>query len=113
MIDQVMNSIYLRKYLRSNFEGTITKPLTRVEGTITKPLTRVEGTITKPLTRVEGTITKTLTRVEGTITKTLTRVGKHVYPIISSKYEHSVNIPYTTIKKQKSFACSSHLILMR
>ena len=91
MIDQVMNSIYLRKYLRSNFEGTITKPLTRVEGTITKPLTRVEGTITKPLTRV----------------------GKHVYPIISSKYEHSVNIPYTTIKKQKSFACSSHLILMR
>ena len=80
MIDQVMNSIYLRKYLRSNFEGTITKPLTRVEGTITKPLTRV---------------------------------GKHVYPIISSKYEHSVNIPYTTIKKQKSFACSSHLILMR
>ena len=91
MIDQVMNSIYLRKYLRSNFEGTITKPLTRVEGTITKPLTRVEGTITKPLTRV----------------------GKHVYPIISSKYEHSVNIPYTTTKKQKSFACSSHLILMR
>ena len=91
MIDQVMNSIYLRKYLRSNFEGTITKPLTRVEGTITKLLTRVEGTITKPLTRV----------------------GKHVYPIISSKYEHSVNIPYTTIKKQKSFACSSHLILMR
>ena len=80
MIDQVMNSIYLRKYLRSNFEGTITKPLTRVEGTITKPLTRV---------------------------------GKHVYPIISSKYEHSVNIPYTTTKKQKSFACSSHLILMR
>ena len=80
MIDQVMNSIYLRKYLRSNFEGTITKPLTRVEGTITKPLTRV---------------------------------GKHVYPIISSKYEHSVNIPYTITKKQKSFACSSHLILIR
>ena len=50
MIDQGMNCIYLRKYLRTKFEGTITKPLTRV--------------------------------------------GKHVYPIIRSKYEYSVNIPY-------------------
>ena len=44
--------IYLKKYLRAKFEGTVTKPLNRV--------------------------------------------GKHIYPIISSKYEHSVNIFYTS-----------------
>ena len=30
-------------------------------------------------------------------------VGKHVYPIISSKYKLLVNIPYTTIKNWKIF----------
>ena len=55
MIDQEMNRLYFRKCLRAKFEGSITKPLTRV--------------------------------------------GKQLYRIISSKYEHFVNIPYTTIKK--------------
>ena len=38
---------------------------------------------------------------------------EYICSIISSKYKHSVNIPYPTIKNQISFACSSHLILMR
>ena len=55
MTDPGMNCVYSRKYLRVTFEGTISKPLTRI--------------------------------------------AKHVYPVISSKYEHSVNIPCANIKK--------------